>query len=260
MKRLTILFSCFLFFVSYGQSFLQIKYIDLDNTNSQLDLYDDYSIFTEFFSKIPESTFVKPGQDNCIIKNHERDTIFFDSESFGKVFYVKNKKNLFDWQIGTNTKEILGYNCLEATADYRGHVFTAYFTTDIFISDGPNIFNGLPGLILKVTRDDLKYRYQAVEIKNLKTKENDDFYENFLKNDFIPFDEFLKTLNDKTVERYKYINTKISGEYWGLLTYDTIDNLYIDANEEIKRLADKHNGISWKELTKDSIKPQTEEK
>lgn len=46
--------------------------------------------------------------------------------------------------------EILGYPCQEATLEFRGSKFVAYFTHEIPTTFGPWKFHGLPGLILEV--------------------------------------------------------------------------------------------------------------
>ncbi len=47
-------------------------------------------------------------------------------------------------------QEVGGYSCQKATADYGGRHWTAWFASDIAVSEGPYYFHGLPGLILKI--------------------------------------------------------------------------------------------------------------
>ena len=55
------------------------------------------------------------------------------------------------WEIGDSTKNVLGYECSQATSDYHGRVWTVWFAPDIPIQDGPWKLRGLPGLILEAT-------------------------------------------------------------------------------------------------------------
>lgn len=57
---------------------------------------------------------------------------------------------LQSWEIGEDTTSIAGYPCQKAVCQWRGRDYTAWFTTDIPLSDGPYKFCGLPGLIMKV--------------------------------------------------------------------------------------------------------------
>ncbi|MDE6023510.1 MAG: GLPGLI family protein, partial [Muribaculaceae bacterium] len=58
------------------------------------------------------------------------------------------------WEIGDSTKNVLGYECIQATTDYHGRVWTVWFTPEIPIQDGPWKLRGLPGLILEATSSD----------------------------------------------------------------------------------------------------------
>ena len=52
------------------------------------------------------------------------------------------------WEISDSTKIVLGYDCVMATANYHGRDWTAWFTPDIPLQEGPWKLCGLPGLIL----------------------------------------------------------------------------------------------------------------
>lgn len=53
------------------------------------------------------------------------------------------------WELLDSAKTILGYECQLAQTDFRGRHWSAWFTPDIPISDGPWKLCGLPGLILE---------------------------------------------------------------------------------------------------------------
>ena len=85
-----------------------------------------------------------------------------DSEN---LYYTENLP-LFNWQIGTETATVCGYECFKATCHWRGRDFTAWFTPDIPVEYGPWKFGGLPGLIMKVSDDDGIYVFEAVAVEN----------------------------------------------------------------------------------------------
>lgn len=69
------------------------------------------------------------------------------------------------WEIGDSTKTILGYECIKAEADYHGRHWTAWFTPEIPVSDGPWKLRGLPGLILAAYSTDL-FMFKATEVNS----------------------------------------------------------------------------------------------
>lgn len=73
-----------------------------------------------------------------------------------------------NWQIGNETKTIVGYQCQKATCSFRGRNYTAWFAVDIPLSYGPWKFCGLPGLILKVQDDAKEYVFECVGIEQQK--------------------------------------------------------------------------------------------
>ena len=67
---------------------------------------------------------------------------------------------VFEWSIGEETKEIMGYTCRKATCHHSGRDYTAWYAEDIALSDGPYIFRGLPGLIVAIASDDGEYAFE----------------------------------------------------------------------------------------------------
>ena len=72
------------------------------------------------------------------------------------------------WTIGDSTREVLGYMCQQATADFRGLRWTAWFATDIPVSDGPWKLGGLPGLILEAYDEGQQHVFTAVGLERVK--------------------------------------------------------------------------------------------
>ena len=72
------------------------------------------------------------------------------------------------WTMGDSTREVLGYTCQQATANFRGRLWTAWFATDIPVSDGPWKLGGLPGLILEAYDEGQQHVFTAVGLEQVK--------------------------------------------------------------------------------------------
>lgn len=80
---------------------------------------------------------------------------------------------ILKWDILPAQDTILGVRCHQAKTKYGGRNYTAYFAPSIPIPDGPYIFSGLPGLILKITDDQGWFLFLA---KQITVKAQDRFW------------------------------------------------------------------------------------
>ncbi|WP_239060644.1 GLPGLI family protein [Bacteroides sp. 519] len=106
-------------------------------------------------------------------------TIYKHYPTKGELLYVDNlitshyqyteKMVMPEWEILMEKKEIAGYMCQKAKADYLGRTWIAWFTTSIPVSDGPWKLWGLPGLIIEANDSNNLYSFKCIEIKNMKT-------------------------------------------------------------------------------------------
>lgn len=94
-----------------------------------------------------------------------------------------------DWRIENETKKINGYPVQKATVILYNRKWIAWFTPEISIQDGPYLFHGLPGLIVKIEDEKQTHVIELIEIKNLKD----------YSKGFIPyyFDKRLLTIDEK---------------------------------------------------------------
>lgn len=74
-----------------------------------------------------------------------------------------------EWKIEQKTDEILGYNVQKASVTYGGRKWTAWFTPEIPIQYGPYVFNGLPGLIVKLHDDKNNFTFLLNAIDKTET-------------------------------------------------------------------------------------------
>ncbi len=125
------------------------------------------------------------GTGGTFYKNTKDKTYTVDKEFMGKEFLIQDSLPKLAWKLENETKQIGGYNCFKATAvreasktDFRNFrmkkkeadqkeevgktnlmdeldlpkeiTITAWYTPEIPISQGPENYWGLPGLILEV--------------------------------------------------------------------------------------------------------------
>lgn len=88
--------------------------------------------------------------------------------------------NGIEWEIAEDSiSNILGYECVMATADYHGRHWKVWFTPEIPLSDGPWKLHGLPGLILSAeSNGDFRFEATGIESsgKNIPTVYKQDNY------------------------------------------------------------------------------------
>ncbi|WP_282918056.1 GLPGLI family protein [Porphyromonas macacae] len=65
-------------------------------------------------------------------------------------YIVEEECPQIDWTITNETKTIGKYDCIKATADFRGRSYTAWFAPEIPVQTGPYKFHGLNGLIFEI--------------------------------------------------------------------------------------------------------------
>ena len=117
---------------------------------------------SRFLNSFPRSRTV-----TIVYKNHPAGAITVtDGLREDQVTY-RDTLNAQQWTMTDSTREVLGYTCQQATADFRGRHWTAWFATDIPISDGPWKLGGLPGLILEAYDKGHQYTFIAVGLERV---------------------------------------------------------------------------------------------
>lgn len=81
------------------------------------------------------------------------------------IYSIKITERL-DWEILPEKSKIANFNVQKAKVNYGGRSWIAWFTTEIPIQEGPYIFKGLPGLIVKISDEKNDYNFSLTEIKN----------------------------------------------------------------------------------------------
>lgn len=96
---------------------------------------------------------------------HDNETMVCQQIATYHVGYSE-KTELPQWTVHTDSlTNILGYDCIYATCDFRGRIWEAWFTPEIPINEGPWKLAGLPGLVLKAQDIKRQYIFEAESIR-----------------------------------------------------------------------------------------------
>jgi GLPGLI family protein len=110
------------------------------------------------------------GKGSIYYKDLQGKTYRNQTEIQGKVFLIKDDLPTYDWKMSTETKNIGMYTCYKATYSKEVEqkqvtfingemkeevvketiVTTAWYTLQVPVSNGPDNYQGLPGLILEI--------------------------------------------------------------------------------------------------------------
>lgn len=111
-----------------------------------------------------EKGFTKRASAKYLKKFTEGVIDVWDSNMGDKYNYKVELSDL-TWEIGDSLRNVLGYECNSAMADYHGRKWKVWFSTDIPVQDGPWQLCGLPGLILSAETEDGEYGFLATGIQ-----------------------------------------------------------------------------------------------
>lgn len=102
---------------------------------------------------------------DVVIKNYPGFDINFYTNCL--IDYKVSLQKKLDWKIFPEKKNILGYSTQKATTTLYKRKWTVWFTTDIPVQDGPYLFQGLPGLIIKAEDDQRSISFNLIGIQSL---------------------------------------------------------------------------------------------
>jgi len=140
--------------------------------NKQLVCINGESLFSDVeFEDMPNDA--PPGgggggpmpmrEQNTVYKNLGNQQLIIQHRFLSRTFLVNDTLKPFAWKTSKETKTISGYVCQKATAKQDTTIITAWFANDLPVSNGPDLYWGLPGLILAIEGGDIEYT--AIEVK-----------------------------------------------------------------------------------------------
>ena len=107
---------------------------------------------------------VKSGQSYRVFKNIPSAGRLTYADKFMEEMYYEEPMPAIDWKMEEGDTVIAEYSCQKAVGTFRGRTWTAWFSMDIPVSDGPWKLCGLPGLILKASEADGYFSFTCIGI------------------------------------------------------------------------------------------------
>ncbi|GGK57079.1 MULTISPECIES: GLPGLI family protein [Flavobacteriaceae] len=105
-----------------------------------------------------------------ILKDNHTNKLYYILQIAYDRFYYIQEKNLFNWNILEEIKQIKGYKVQKATTSFAGRDYIAWFSPEIPIAEGPYKFSGLPGLILENSDTDNEYVFEFIGLEKKSPK------------------------------------------------------------------------------------------
>lgn len=103
-----------------------------------------------------------------VYSNREKSELIRYQEFIGKRFIINDTLKVLPWKLGTETKELLGYTCKQASwfNEERKQNVVAWYTDKLLPFLGPEGMNSLPGTILQLDLNDGERFVTATKIES----------------------------------------------------------------------------------------------
>lgn len=140
------------------------------NKNSNIFLSNEY-IVTDSLNDIHKDNqdFAEP-KFAQVVEYSKSDDSFNFINYLSPYYYEFNVKRKINWTILNEHKKIGNFDVVNASADFGGRHWTAWYCPEIPLQFGPYVFYGLPGLILEIFDDKEDYHFSFIQNKNYDSK------------------------------------------------------------------------------------------
>ena len=152
-----------------SQSFEKILFIKGDESLYRDTNEDDTDSTIESEEETEDGTvrmkMIIARPENKLYKNATSGKMVDSRDFMGRKFLIDGEIKAYEWKLTGEQEEILGYACQKATFQKEEDTIEAWFTMQIPVSNGPDNYGQLPGLILKVVSDNGDREIVATNVK-----------------------------------------------------------------------------------------------
>jgi GLPGLI family protein len=151
----------------------EVVYISRSSSLSIISNIEERSIEREIDSDGTIKVEMKLTEDgDSFVYTDFRNNLIINKQRFFKEdFLIEDVIPEFDWKITGKEKDIANYVAYEATTNFRGRSYSAWFAPDLSLNGGPWKFSGLPGVILEVNDHNNNFSWNCSAVMNLTSDE-----------------------------------------------------------------------------------------
>lgn len=115
-----------------------------------------------------------PAAENIVHTDFTTGNVTAQKQVYEQKFLIKDSMRKIKWKIMDEVRTIANYKCRKAVGIMYDSVYViAFYTDDITTSGGPEMFSGLPGMILQVAVPRLHTTWIANKVDYTKPEEKD---------------------------------------------------------------------------------------
>ena len=119
-----------------------------------------------------------PATKNIVFTNLSANKVNSLKQVYEQKFNVEDTLRELKWVIKDEIRTIANYKCRKAVSKIADSVYiVAFYTDDIMVSGGPEMFSGLPGMILELAIPRLYTTWVATKVEIMEPKETDMAFE-----------------------------------------------------------------------------------
>lgn len=107
-----------------------------------------------------------PASENVVYTDIPKQKVTAEKVVYEKKYLVEDSARHIDWKITDEIRTIANFPCRKAVGKICDSVYVvAFYTDDIMVSGGPEMFGGLPGMILELAIPRLYTTWIATKVE-----------------------------------------------------------------------------------------------
>lgn len=115
-----------------------------------------------------------PAAENVVLTDLNAQKVSANKQVYDQKFHVDDSMRVLKWKIEDEVRTIANYKCRKAVSIICDSVYVvAFYTEDIMVSGGPEMFSGLPGMILELAVPRLYTTWVATKVDITAPKSTD---------------------------------------------------------------------------------------